>query len=72
MQEVSDGRWYIQNRVIEPITPTAWVVNGFADLTGYAFLPGPGERYNPKDGMGEESFDRWPPRRIQGSSYRVL
>jgi hypothetical protein len=72
MEEALNGRWYIQNRVIEPIMPTAWVVNGFADLTGPAFLPGPGERYNPKDGMGEESFDRWPPRLIQGSSYRVL
>jgi hypothetical protein len=72
MEEALNGRWYIQNRVIEPIMPTAWVVNGFADLTGPAFLPGPGERYNPKDGMGEESFDRWPPRLIQGSSYRLL
>jgi hypothetical protein len=44
MEEALNGRWYIQNRVIEPITPTAWVVNGFADLTGPAFLPGPGER----------------------------
>lgn len=31
-----------------------------------------GERYNPKAGMGEESFDRWPPRLVQDSSWRVL
>jgi hypothetical protein len=67
-----NGRWYYQNRVVEPITPTAWVVNGFADLLADEFVPGPGERYDPKKGMGEESFDRWPPRVIQGSSYRVL
>ena len=71
-EEISKGRWYIQNRVLEPITPTAWVVNGFADLTGHTFLPGPGERYKPKAEMGEESFDRWPPRLIQGSSWRLL
>ncbi len=72
MEKVSKGRWYIQNRVLEPITATAWVVNGFADLTGHAFLPGPGERYNPKVGFSEEAFDKWPPRLIQGSCYRVL
>ena len=71
-EEISKDRWYIQNRVLEPITPTAWVVNGFADLTGPVFLPGPGERYNPKAGFSEESFDRWPPRLIQGSAYRLL
>ncbi len=71
-EDVEKGRWYIQNRVLEPITPTTWVVNGFADYLAESFLPGPGERYNPKEGMGEESFDRWPPRLVQGSSYRVL
>ena len=70
--EVMPGCWYHQNRVLEPITPTAWVVHGFADLLGPGFIPGPGERYNPKDGMGEDSFDRWPPRVVQGHSYRVL
>ena len=67
------ARWYIQNRVLEPdhadglgrerVRRSSWAP---------ASLPGPGERYNPKDGMGEESFDRWPPRVVQGSSYRVL
>ena len=33
-------RWYIQNRVLEPITPTAWVINGFADLTFPSLPPG--------------------------------
>ncbi len=71
-RDTSEGRWYIQNRVLEPITPTAWVVNGFSDLLRNEFLPGPGERYDPKDGLGEESFDKWPPRLVQGYSYRVL
>jgi hypothetical protein len=66
------GRWYVQNRVLEPITPTAWVVNGISDYLSDGFIPGPGERYDPKAGMGEESFDRWPPRLVQGYSYRVL
>ncbi len=65
-------RWYIQNRVLEPITPTAWVLNGFADLTFPALIPVVGERYNPKAGFSEEHFDRWPPRVIQGSSYRLV
>ena len=71
-EERHAGKWYVQNRVIEPITATAWVVNGFADLLLDGFIPGPGERYIPKDGRGEESFDRWPPRVVQGSTYRVL
>jgi hypothetical protein len=70
--EQTKGQWYIQNRVLEPITPTAWVVNGYADYLTDGFMPGPGERYDPKAGMGEESFDKWPPRLIQGVSYRVL
>ncbi len=64
------GRWYIQNRVIEPITPTAWVLAGFSDYLVDAFYPGPGERYNPKDGMGEASFDKWPPKLFQGYTFR--
>lgn len=64
-------RWYIQNRVLEPITPTAWVINGFADLTFPAPLPAVGERYDPKAGFDEEHFDRWPPRVIQGAAYRL-
>lgn len=64
-------RWYIQNRVLEPLTPTAWVINGFADLTFDAPLPVVGERYNPKDGFDEAHFDRWPPRLIQGAAYRL-
>ena len=64
--------WYYQNRVREPITPTAWVVNGMSDYLSQDFLPaGPGERYNPKDGEGEDSFDEWPPRLFQGYTYRV-
>lgn len=70
--EQTKGQWYIQNRVLEPITPTAWVVNGFADYLTGGFMPGPGERYDPKAGLGEESFDKWPPRLIQGVPYRVV
>jgi hypothetical protein len=70
--ERTKGHWYIQNRVLEPITPTAWVVNGFSDYLADGFLPGPGERYDPKAGLGEESFDKWPPRLVQGVPYRVL
>jgi hypothetical protein len=70
--EQGKGRWYIQNRVLEPITPTGWVVNGISDYLADAFLPGPGERYDPKAGLGEESFDRWPPRLVQGHTFRVL
>jgi hypothetical protein len=70
--EEGKGRWYIQNRVLEPITPTAWVVNGFSDYLADGFMPGPGERYDPKAGLGEESFDKWPPRLFQGHTYRVL
>jgi len=65
-------RWYIQNRVLEPITPTAWVINGFADLTFPSLIPIVGERYDPKAGFSEEHFDRWPPRVIQGAAYRVV
>ena len=70
--ERAKGHWYIQNRVLEPITPTAWVVNGVSDYLADGYLPGPGERYDPKAGMGEESFDKWPPRLFQGVPYRVL
>ena len=65
------GKWYIQNRVREPITPTQWVINGISDLMPDHFLAGPGERYDPKAGMGEDSFDRWPPRLVQGYTYWV-
>lgn len=71
--EQTQGRWYIQNRVLEPITPTAWVVNGVSDYVTPQFMPaGPGERYDPKQGMGEESFDKWPPRLFQGYIHRVV
>ena len=70
--EATSDRWYIQNRVREPITPTAWVVNGISDYLSPVFLDaGPGERYDPKLGLGEESFDKWPPRLFQGYTYRV-
>ncbi len=71
-RERPKGKWYIQNRVQEPITPTAWVVSGISDYLSEGFMPsGPGERYDPKQGQGEESFDKWPPRLFQGHTYRV-
>ena len=55
MESREGGAWYIQNRVLEPITPTAWVVNGFADYLTPAFIPGPGRALQPQrgDGRGE-------------------
>ena len=79
MEAAEPGQWYVQNRVLEPITPTAWVVNGFADILGHsvegnAFIPIVPERYRRPDDqnpLGEQPFDRWPPRLVQGYSYRV-
>jgi hypothetical protein len=47
-------------------------VNGISDYLANGFFPGPGERYDPKAGMGDERFDKWPPRLFQGVPYRVL
>jgi hypothetical protein len=61
---------YAQNRVVEPITPTAWVANGYSQLTIQKFIPGVGAR---APGRGdEESFHEWPPRILQGYAYRIL
>ena len=64
-------RLYRQNRVIEPITPTAWVLHGYTQLQLGFFVPELGADAYPRV-RGEEPFDRWPPRIFQGFEYRVL
>jgi hypothetical protein len=65
----AQGR-YEQNRVVEAITPTAWVVNGYSQLYMRNFIPSIGLRAPaPK---GEDSFAEWPPLIVQGYAYRVL
>lgn len=61
---------YAQNRVVEPITPTAWVVNGYSQLSIQNFIPGVGARAAARP--DEDRFDEWPPRILQGYAYRVL
>ena len=53
-------RLYRQNRVIEPITPTAWVLHGYTQLQLGFFVPVLGADAYPRV-RGEEPFDRWPP-----------
>jgi hypothetical protein len=65
------GRLYRQNRIIEPITPTAWLLHGYTQLQlGFHIPEAPEEAY-PRV-RGEEDFDKWPPRMFQGAEYRVL
>ena len=64
-------RLYRQNRVIEPITPTAWVIHGYTQLQLGFFVPELGPDAYPRV-RGEEPFDRWPPRILQGFEYRIL
>ncbi|MEQ1882498.1 MAG: hypothetical protein ABL878_16190, partial [Burkholderiales bacterium] len=66
------GLRYLQNRVIEAVTPTSWVVNGYTELLEYEHWRSAGERYDAKAGMGEEHFMKWPPRLLQGPGYRVM
>jgi hypothetical protein len=64
-------RLYRQNRVIEPITPTAWLVHGYTQLQLGFFVPELGaEPYERV--RGEAPFDRWPPKILQGFEYRIL
>jgi len=64
-------RLYRQNRVIEAITPTAWVIHGYTQLQLGFFVPELGPDPYPRV-RGEEPFDRWPPRILQGFEYRIL
>ncbi|MGP0030342.1 MAG: hypothetical protein ACLPVF_07525 [Acidimicrobiales bacterium] len=64
-------RLYRQNRVVEPITATAWLFHGYTQLQLGGFLPELGAEPYARV-RGEEAFDRWPPRIIQGYEYRLL
>jgi hypothetical protein len=70
-EEATPGIRYVQNRVIEPVTPTAWLIHGYTQLFFPMFMPSiegqePYERVR-----GEEAFDRWPTRILQGHEYRI-
>jgi hypothetical protein len=70
-QAESPGGLYRQNRVLEPVTPTAWVVHGYTQLQlGFLVPEVPAEPYERT--RGEEAFDRWPPRMVQGFEHRIL
>jgi hypothetical protein len=72
-REEAEGadRIYVQNRVIEPITPTSWLVHGYTCLQlGFSVPELPAEPYARV--RGEADFDRWPPRIVQGFEYQVL
>jgi hypothetical protein len=70
-EEALGPRLYRQNRVIEPITPTAWLIHGYTQLQmGFSIPEMPIEPYGRV--RGEDAFDRWPSRILQGLEYRVL
>lgn len=64
-------RLYRQNRFVEPVTPTTWVVHGCAELQLGGFVPSIGGQPYPRV-RGEAPFDRWPPRVVQGYKYKVV
>jgi hypothetical protein len=64
------GRCYWQNRIVEPITPTAWLVHGYSKLQLGFLVPPVTEEYERV--RGEDAFDRWPPKILQGFEYQVL
>ncbi|HEX4431668.1 MAG TPA: hypothetical protein VHZ96_20530 [Frankiaceae bacterium] len=70
-EEAEGPRLYRQNRVVEPITPTAWLIHGYTQLQmGFSIPEMPIEPYARV--RGEADFDRWPSRILQGPEYRVL
>ena len=70
-EEEQSGGLYRQNRVVEPVTPTSWLVHGYTQLhLGFLVPEVPDEPYERT--RGEEAFDRWPPHMVQGPEYRVL
>jgi hypothetical protein len=70
-EEAAGPALYRQNRVVEPITPTAWLIHGYTQLQlGFAVPEVPIEPYARV--RGEADFDRWPSRIMQGPEYRVL
>ncbi len=64
------GQLYRQNRVLEPVTPTAWLIHGYTQLQFPFLLPSVGDEPYARE-RGEEPFDRWPPRILQGHEYRI-
>jgi len=69
-EESHPGQLYRQNRVLEPITPTAWVIHGYTQLQFGFLLPSVGDEPYARE-RGEADFDRWPPRIVQGNEYRI-
>jgi len=70
-EEATPGGRYIQNRVIEPVTATAWLIHGYTQLFFPMHLPSvEGTEPYPRE-RGEEPFDRWPPRILQGREHRL-
>jgi hypothetical protein len=67
----ASNRLYRQNRVVEPVTASAWHIDGYTQLQLGFFLPEIGDDPYPRV-RGEEAFDRWPPRILQGFEYRIL
>lgn len=65
------GARYVQNRIIEPVTPTAWLVHGYPQLLFPFHVPPVDPDVPYERTRGEEPFDRWPPRILQGPEYRL-
>jgi hypothetical protein len=70
-EESEPNRLYRQNRILEAVTPTAWVVHGYTQLQLGGFIPSVGDEPYPRV-RGEEPFDRWPPRILQGRAYQII
>ena len=73
-RERTPGGYYMQHRFLEPIAATPWVAHGYTKLAMPAFVPAEGlapgvreQRRHP----GEEPFDRWPARIVQGRTYAL-
>jgi hypothetical protein len=69
-EEQAPDHLYRQNRVLEPVTPTAWKIDGYAQLQLGFFVPEVSADPYPRV-RGEDPFDRWPPRIVQGYEYRL-
>ena len=69
-EEAMGPRLYRQNRVIEAISPTSWLIHGYTQLQIGMFIPELGPEPYERE-RGEEPFDRWPPRLVQGYEIRI-
>jgi hypothetical protein len=61
---------YRQHRVLEAITPTAWLTHGYTQLHFGFLIPDPGPVQYERT-RGEQPFDRWPARYVQGPEHRI-